>query len=140
MTDGTKIPAEELRAAVKTLRCEHRFPLQPPQGSFANPGPCRLCGTPYSDDEPTVSRALCEPLAALLEQEAAHAEDGIVRDAPECPACGEGCRGHDEQDFHDGTEDRGGCERPLGGPDDHRCACFDGVLAVARVINGAVTP
>ena len=100
-------PAGELRAAVIALR---------------------------EPDQKHVAPAVAEPLAAWLEGEVEHAENGIVRDAPECPGCGDGCGGHDEQDFHDGADDRLGCNRPLDGPDDHRCGCFDRSLAVARAI------
>lgn len=83
-----------------------------------------------------MSPAVVEPLVTWLEDEAAYAEKGFVRDAPECPGCGDGCGGHDEMDFHDGTEDRAGCERPLNGSDGNRCACFTHALAVARAITG----
>lgn len=111
-------PAETLRAAAGLLRGE----------PAPEPHPRRL--------PPAMPDVYAEPLAAWLEREAEHAEKGIVRDWPECPSCGDGCGGHDEQDFHDGTDDRGGCNRSLGGPDDHRCACFDEPLAVARAILG----
>ena len=30
---------------------EHEFPLQPPEGSFFAPGPCRVCGKPWVLDQ-----------------------------------------------------------------------------------------
>ena len=29
----------------------HAYPLQPPEGSFLNPGPCRICGKPWERDD-----------------------------------------------------------------------------------------
>jgi len=57
--------AEELRAAVTRLRCDHRHPVQPPHGSMAFPGDCSKCGAPWGSI--LVSDGLREPLAALLE-------------------------------------------------------------------------
>lgn len=61
-------PAEELRAAATRLRCDHVFPLQPPEGSMTAPGDCRKCGVPFEDHHnmPIADR-LREPLAAWLE-------------------------------------------------------------------------
>jgi hypothetical protein len=58
--------AEELRTAATRLRCDHRFPIQPPLGSLSAPGPCLVCGSPWADNEDVYER-LQGPLAALLE-------------------------------------------------------------------------
>lgn len=29
----------------------HAYPLQPPEGSYLNPGPCRICGKPWERDD-----------------------------------------------------------------------------------------
>lgn len=104
-------PAQEFRTAAATLR------------ERAKPGP------------------LVSPLAALLDAEGERYENEITRDVPECPSCGEspGCRGHAEEDFHDGGKTGSGCDRVFSDGDD-RCECFDRALAVARVVNGGETP
>lgn len=66
-------PAQELRAAVKVLRCEHRFPVLPPLGSLAHPGDCSNCGVAWGHHE-AVADDLKAPLAAWLENEATWAE------------------------------------------------------------------
>lgn len=101
-------PADELRAAATML---------------ADPA----CGLP---------KPLADSLRDLVDESANRWDTEIVRDLPECPSCGDGCGGHAEQDFHDGSNDRAGCERPVDGPDGERCDCFDKALAVARALNG----
>lgn len=66
-TSATLAPADELRTAVQRLRCDHSFPVLPPAGSLANPGPCMHCGVAYAASSP-VADHLREPLAKLLEQ------------------------------------------------------------------------
>lgn len=149
--DSTVSPAEELRAAASLIRETagkaaqgHPAPwhAEPDFNGWwhvATPAPHLVTSAarePVAEWIALMSPDKAETLAAWLEREAEHAAKGIVRDWPECPSCGDGCGGHDEQDFHDGTVDRGGCNRPLNGPDDHRCACFDEPLAVARAILG----
>ena len=68
MSTPTRTSADELRAAVTALRCDHQHPVQPPQGSLTRPGPCTACGTPWDGREP-VPGWLREPLAAWLETE-----------------------------------------------------------------------
>jgi hypothetical protein len=102
-------PADELRAAATKL---------------ADPA----CGLP---------KTLADSLRDLVEESATRWATEMVRDRAECPSCDSstGC-GHPEQDFHDGSNDRAGCERPVDGPDGTRCDCFDRALAVARAVNG----
>jgi hypothetical protein len=85
-------PAETLKAAAAKLR---------------NP---YLCNVPNN---------LLAKVAAWLENEADRYNAEMVRDRPECPNCdsGMGCH-HDEADFHDGSDNRAGCEKPFGGPED----------------------
>jgi hypothetical protein len=42
---------------------ECAFPLQPPDGMFWAPGPCRICGKTY--DRSQAERALAEAQAAM---------------------------------------------------------------------------
>lgn len=83
-------PADEIRTAVTVLRCDHRHPVCPPEGSLAKPGDCRECGTPWQLREP-VPDWLREPLAAWLESVAdkaeKHAAQGWGNDQSEI-ACG----------------------------------------------------
>jgi hypothetical protein len=65
--------------------------------------------------DPTVALAV----AALLEQAANDYE--TEWSTPECPNCGEGCGGHDKQEF---------CVRCDNRPDD--CPCIGPFVAVAR--------
>lgn len=62
-------PAEELRTAATRARCDHRFPVQPPEGSLAAPGNCRACGQSWERRE-VVSDELAEPLADWLDEQA----------------------------------------------------------------------
>lgn len=66
ITTTTRTPAEELRDAAKTLRCDHSFPIQPPHGSLARPGACSKCGI-YILSALDVPDALAELLAKLLD-------------------------------------------------------------------------
>jgi hypothetical protein len=50
-------------------QCE--FPLQPPEGSLLNPGPCRTCGRTWARD--VAARALAEAQAAMAATEKAGA-------------------------------------------------------------------
>lgn len=68
-TTTTRTPLQELRDAAKTLRCDHRFPIQPPHGSLARPGACSKCGV-HVLNALEVPDALIEPLAEWLETEA----------------------------------------------------------------------
>lgn len=106
----TRAPAEEMRAAAKTLRCEHSFPCQPPHGSLAYPGDCSMCSAPWSnnDEDEEVPEALRQPLAEWLEEFADW---------------------HDASHFHGLSGKFHEC-----GADD--CTCFDRALAVARAIHG----
>jgi hypothetical protein len=76
-TTKTRTPAEELRAAATSLRCEHSFPCQPPLGSIARPGDCSKCGTPHDYSEPVTddARDLGEKLADLFDHMADAMED-----------------------------------------------------------------
>jgi hypothetical protein len=77
MTDTiteTKTPTQELRAAAKTLRCKHRFLLQPPHGSLAHPSDCTKCGVPHDDSE-QVEGELAEKLADLFDHMADDMQD-----------------------------------------------------------------
>jgi hypothetical protein len=76
-TTKTQTPAEELRAAAKTLRCKHSFPCQPPLGSVARPGDCSKCGTSYDYSEPVTddARDLRKRLAELFDHMANELED-----------------------------------------------------------------
>jgi hypothetical protein len=71
----TRTPTQELRAAAKTLRCEHRFPLQPPHGSLARPGDCTDCGVPYDDSEQVAGDRLSKRLAELFDHMADDMQD-----------------------------------------------------------------
>jgi hypothetical protein len=80
MTDTiteTKTPTQELRAAAKTLRCEHRFLLQPPHGSLAHPSDCTKCGVPHDHSEPVTddARDLSGKLADLFDHMADDMQD-----------------------------------------------------------------
>lgn len=70
-------PEQVLRTAVTYLRCDHRFPVQPPHGSLANPGDCDHCGKPYRAGA-SVGGPLRDPLADLLEDTAEAWPDGLV--------------------------------------------------------------
>jgi hypothetical protein len=63
--------ADELKTAAQQLRCDHRYPCQPPHGQVWAPGPCLHCGQDHPDDDEIVPDALREPLAAWLAFEAA---------------------------------------------------------------------
>lgn len=142
-------PAEELRAAATRLRVTAsrtlgsdrpwRYAPGKPSDSVRTESGWEIA----SGDDPSnlrwialVSPAVAEPIAAWLEDEGEHFAKEFIRDQPECPSCGDGACHHPEQDYHDGSDDRAGCERPFGGPGDNRCACFDHALVVARAING----
>jgi hypothetical protein len=73
----TQTPTDELRAASKTLRCKHCFPLQPPHGSLARPGDCTKCCVPYDHSEPVTddARVLSAKLADLFDYMADDMED-----------------------------------------------------------------
>lgn len=73
MNTTTTTTAAELRTAATRLRCDHSFPIQPPHGSLANPGPCKHCGTPYRASG-AVADHLREPIAELLDDVANEAE------------------------------------------------------------------
>lgn len=62
MTETT--PADELRTAAATLRCDHRYPVHPPHGSLVQPGACSKCGAPWGGVD--IPNLLCEPLDRLL--------------------------------------------------------------------------
>jgi hypothetical protein len=68
-TTETRTPAMELRDAVKALRCDHSFPVQPPHGSIGRPGDCTKCGVPYDYSEPVTddARNLAEKFADLFD-------------------------------------------------------------------------
>lgn len=66
-------PAEEMRAAVTVLRCDHKFPMNRPPGSTDKPGVCIHCGVSWRYEKP-VADWLVEPLAELLD-ETAHVMD-----------------------------------------------------------------
>lgn len=66
----TETPADRMRTAVKRLRCDHTYPVQPPHGSLAHPGPCRHCGMPYPADDEWVPETLRGTLVFLLEETA----------------------------------------------------------------------
>ncbi|GIH91972.1 hypothetical protein ACFFMN_33810 [Planobispora siamensis] len=66
-------PADELQAAAALLRCEHSFPVQPPEGTLWAPGPCTHCGTPSANYPRDIPERLHEPLAAVLAKAAEQA-------------------------------------------------------------------
>lgn len=107
-TSRTAALAEVLRAAAARLRCDHRFPIQPPHGSLANPGPCSHCGMPWANTAALPPDALREPLAALLDE---------IADQYDAPPC------------DDPTGVCNGCERR----DD-----FVAAQLVAQAINGGI--
>jgi len=74
----TRTPAEQLHKASQALRCEHRFPLQPPHGSLGRPGDCSKCGVPYDYSEPVTddARDLRKKLADLFDHLADAMEEG----------------------------------------------------------------
>jgi hypothetical protein len=39
---------EGMQALRAGASCDHRYPVQPPHGSIARPGPCEKCGAPYA--------------------------------------------------------------------------------------------
>lgn len=43
---------------------EHAFPVQPPEGSWLKPGPCRVCGKTYERHE---AERMAAEAQALLE-------------------------------------------------------------------------
>ena len=57
--------ADVIRAAITVLRCDHRFPINPPDGSIYGPGHCIRCGISYQYEKP-VADWMVEPLAAWL--------------------------------------------------------------------------
>jgi hypothetical protein len=66
-TKTEKTVVEEIKLAAKRLRCDHRYPCQPPHGTVWAPGRCLLCGQECPDDDEEIPEALREPLAALLD-------------------------------------------------------------------------
>lgn len=71
-------PAEELRAAAAKLRCEHSFPVQPPEGHPWAPGPCSHCGITCLDSNVIRRRSVLESLASLLEDLSRLAVDHLI--------------------------------------------------------------
>lgn len=68
MTDAkTETPADRMRLAVRRLRCDHAYPIQPPHGSLAYPGPCKKCAMPYPGDD-EVPEVLRGALVFLLDE------------------------------------------------------------------------
>lgn len=119
-TKTEKTVAEELKQAVKTLRCDHAFPCNPPGGTIWAPGPCLHCGLPCPDDDEEVPDALREPLAASLEIVArvakAHPQDSAYAGLSDFCYCLE-CQDEEPE-----------------------CAqIVAGALAVARVLNGSAS-
>ncbi|MFI6793629.1 hypothetical protein ACIBG4_40495 [Nonomuraea sp. NPDC050383] len=131
-TPATLTTRQELAPAAARLRCDHRFPVQPPHGSLSYPGPCQHCGVPHAASSP-VADQLREPLAAWLEKAAKSFDDETYEDAIECPSCGDGC--HED---HGTMRVHSFCGRTIGA-DAERCACFDEALAVARAVNGGAS-
>jgi len=78
MSTETTAPAEH----------ECQFPLQPPEGSFWAPGPCRTCGKTYERSQ--AERALREAQEAMARLDGEPAPDP---DGPLPCGCtfGEGC-------------------------------------------------
>lgn len=76
----TQTPAQELRAASKALRCEHRFLIQPPHGSLARPSDCTECGVPHDHSDPVTgdARDLPKKLAELFDLLADEMEDSCA--------------------------------------------------------------
>ncbi|MET8864640.1 hypothetical protein ABZW11_17020 [Nonomuraea sp. NPDC004580] len=89
---NTTTPAGELKTAAIRLRCDHRFPVQPPHGSLARPGSCSHCGMPWANAAALPPDALREPLAALLE------EIADQYDAPPCDDQAGACNGCERRD------------------------------------------
>lgn len=71
----TRTPADEVRAAVNVLRCEHSFPCQPPHGSIACPGDCTKCGVTYDASDYVADEHLAKHLVELLSHIANKMED-----------------------------------------------------------------
>jgi len=46
---------------------EHKHPVQPPEGTLWNPGPCRICGKTYARAQ--AERQLAEAQAAMAATE-----------------------------------------------------------------------
>lgn len=59
-------PVEEIRKAIEVLRCDHEWPINPPEGSITRPGHCRNCGIPWRAG-PLVADELIEPLVSAME-------------------------------------------------------------------------
>ena len=93
MGDTTeKTISDELRQAVVSLRCEHSFPVNSPDGgTLWDPAPCRNCGLPFPDDDQGVPDALREPLASWLESAAwvaqEHPQDPDYAGLPDTRFC-----------------------------------------------------
>ena len=78
-------PAATLRAAATVLRCDHLHPVQPPEGSLAKPGDCRMCGAPFNPEFVNGIERVAVPLAAWLEgsaEDLGGAEEYLARTAP----------------------------------------------------------
>lgn len=84
---------EELETAAARVRCDHRYPCQPPHGTIWAPGPCLHCGQPHPADDEVIPEALCGPLAAWLEFAATvareHPQDPEYAGLPEARFCTE---------------------------------------------------
>ncbi|MFI6296796.1 hypothetical protein ACIBEJ_34765 [Nonomuraea sp. NPDC050790] len=118
-----KSPADELREAVKRLRCEHVYTL-------TSDGKCVHCSLIYLEHLTEPIEPLRVALASLLEPIADKIDNETAEFTPEC------C-----DDTH---TRRGLVHAPCNGwlttyrghlPNGPTCRCFDDALAVARVIN-----
>lgn len=51
---------------------KHEFPVQPPEGSWLNPGPCRRCGKTWALEQ--AEKDLADAQAALAAAEASRGD------------------------------------------------------------------